>query len=180
MRIATSILAAFVCFATLVGTSAHATEDLPQPRKLTVDRGLTHYQAYTQLLAARRYYAFWNTGVEAYAKAALAEDFIDLNLPEGRPQGPTGPIVASRAFRGAVPDLSVSVEEAWVVGAQVISRLRFTGHFSGQFGDLQGDGRSIQFDAVDIYTIKDGRISTNWHLEDNLTFLTQIGAVVKR
>jgi predicted ester cyclase len=117
--------------------------------------------------------------VEAYARAALAEDFIDLNLPEGRPQGPTGPIVASRSFRVAVPDLSVSVEEAWVVGEQVISRLRFTGHFSGQFGELQGDGRSIQFDAVDIYTIKDGRISTNWHLEDNLTFLTRIGAVVK-
>ncbi|MFY0575332.1 ester cyclase [Cystobacter fuscus] len=178
MRIATHFLAALVGFATLVGSSALAAEELPQPIKLTVDRGLSHYQAYTQLLAARRYYAFWNTGEEAYAKAALAEDFIDLNLPDGRPQGPTGPLVASRTFRAAVPDLLVSVEEAWVVGNQVISRLRFTGHFSGRFGDIQGDGRSIQFEAVDIYTIKEGRISTNWHLEDNLTFLTRIGAVV--
>jgi predicted ester cyclase len=178
MRIATHILAALVGFAALVGSSALAAEELPQPRKLTVERGLSHYQAHTQLLAARRYYAFWNTGEEAYAQAALAEDFIDLNLPDGRPQGPTGPIVASRTFRAAVPDLLVSVEEAWVVGNQVISRLRFTGHFSGRFGDIQGDGRSIQFDAVDIYTIKEGRISTNWHLEDNLTLLTRIGAVV--
>jgi predicted ester cyclase len=177
MRIATHVLAAFVCFAALAGAPTRAAEDLPQPKKLTVDRGLTPHQAQTQLQAARRYYAFWNTGKEAYAQAALAEDFIDLNLPEGRPQGPTGPLVASRTFREAVPDLQVSVEEAWVVGDQVIGRLRFTGHFTGHFGDLQGDGRSIQFDAVDIYTVKAGRISTNWHLEDNLTLLTRLGVV---
>jgi predicted ester cyclase len=177
MRIATHILAAFVCFAALTGAPTRAAEDLPQPKKLTVERGLSHHQSQTILQAARRYYAFWNTGNEAYAKAALAEDFVDLNLPEGRPQGPTGPLVASRTFRAAVPDLSVSVEEAWVVGAQVIGRLRFTGHFTGRFGDIQGDGRSIQFDAVDIYTIKEGRISTNWHLEDNLTLLSLLGAV---
>jgi predicted ester cyclase len=102
---------------------------------------------------------------------------VDLNLPEGRPQGPAGPLVASRDFRKAVPDLKVSAEEVWVVGNQVIGRLRFTGHFTAQFGDLKGDGRSIQFDAVDIYTVKNGRIVANWHLEDNLTLFKQLGVV---
>lgn len=171
------VLAAVVSLAVLASTSARAADELPQPKKLTVDRGLTREQTQSLLQAARRYYAFWNTGDEAYAKAALAEDFVDLNLPEGRPQGPTGPLVASRTFRKAVPDLQVSVEEACVVGEQVVGRLRFTGHFTGKFGELQGDGRAIQFDAVDIYTVKNGRIAANWHLEDNLTLLKQLGAI---
>jgi predicted ester cyclase len=163
--------------AVLSSAPAFAAEELPQPKKLTVDRGLSREQTQALLQAARRYYAFWNTGDEAYARAALAEDFTDLHLPEGRPQGPTGPLVASRTFRKAVPDLKVSVEEVWVAGSQTVSRLHFTGHFTGQFGDLKGDGRAIQFDAVDIYTVKDGRITANWHLEDNLTLLKQLGVV---
>jgi predicted ester cyclase len=86
-------------------------------------------------------------------------------------------VVASRAFRKAVPDLAESVEEAWVAGDNVISRYRFSGHFSGTFGDRTGDGRAISFDAIDTYTIRDGRIATNWHLEDNLTLLRQLGIV---
>ncbi|MDC0709808.1 ester cyclase [Stigmatella sp. ncwal1] len=171
------ILTAFA-FLTLLSTPPALAEDtLPQPKKLTISQGLTPAQAQPLLQAARRYYAFWNTGDEAYAQAALAPDFVDLNLPESRPQGPTGPLVASRTFRKAVPDLQVSVEEVWVAGNQVVGRLRFTGHFTGLFGDLQGKGQSIQFDAVDIYTVKDGRIAANWHLEDNLALLKQLGVV---
>ncbi|WP_224372100.1 ester cyclase [Hyalangium versicolor] len=177
MKTVNRVLATLASLAVLAGAPARAADELPQPKKLTVDRGLSREQAQSLLQAARRYYAFWNTGEEAYAKAALAEDFVDLNLPEGRPQGPTGPLVASRTFRKAVPDLKVSVEEAWVAGDQVVGRLHFTGHFSGQFGELHGDGRVIQFDAVDIYTVKNGRIATNWHLEDNLTLLKQLGVV---
>jgi len=37
-------------------------------------------------------------------------NFVDLNLPSGRRKDPKGPLVASRAFRKAVPDLVASVE----------------------------------------------------------------------
>jgi predicted ester cyclase len=60
------------------------------------------------------------------------------------------------------------VPEAWVIGHQVLARLKFNGHFTGEFAGHRGGGREICFDAVDIYTIRDARIVTNWHLEDNL------------
>ncbi|PTL84164.1 ester cyclase [Vitiosangium sp. GDMCC 1.1324] len=171
-------LAFRVIAAALVTTSpALAEEPLPQPREVIVGKGLSPAAAEERLLPARRYYAFWNTGKEQFAKEALAPDFVDLNLPEGRPQGVEGPLTASRAFRQAVPDLSVSVERAWVVNDQVISQLRFTGHFTGRFGDKVGDGRTINFSAVDIYTLKNGRIATNWHLEDNLSLMKQLGVI---
>jgi len=176
-----SLLLAMSLLAGIIGAAAAQTDEtLPQPVHVTVAQGMSADAAAKQLLPARRYYAFWNTGDEAYAKAALASDFTDLNLPAGRPQGPTGPLVASKNFRGAVPDLKVTVEEAWVVGDHVISQLRFTGHFTGHLGDKAGDGRVINFVAIDNYTIAKGHIASNWHLEDNLTLLQQLGIVAKQ
>jgi hypothetical protein len=102
---------------------------LPQPGNLHVASGMSKREALELLIPARRYYAFWNTGDEHYAKAARADAFMDLNLPEGWPQGPEGPIIASRLFRKAVPDLMVCVPEAWVIGDQILARLKFNGHF---------------------------------------------------
>jgi predicted ester cyclase len=156
---------------------ADETNPLPAPKVTVTSAGADPTGIEKTLLPARRYYAFWNSGDEHFARQALSSDFIDLNLPDGRPQGPEGPLLASRHFRQAVPDLSLSVERAWVVDNQVISHLHFSGHFSGSFADRKGDGRAISFDAVDIYTIQYGRIKTNWHLEDNLALMKQLGVI---
>ena len=84
---------------------------------------------------------------------------------------------ASKNFRAAVPDLSANIEELLIVKDRAVARYIFTGHFTGNFKDVKGDGREISFRAVDIYRVQNGKISDNWHLEDNLTFLQQIGLV---
>jgi predicted ester cyclase len=161
--------------------AASALGELPVPKSVILDQSIPAAQREAMSLAARRYYAFWNTGDVLYANAALAPDFVDRNLPAGRPQGPEGPVFASRNFRAAVPNLRVEVEEMLIVSDRVVGRLRFTGHFTGTFGSgaaaRRGDGRAIDFIATDIYRIADGRIAENWHLEDNLTLLQQLGAV---
>jgi predicted ester cyclase len=171
------VLAAALVMACFASGTARSEELLPQPGNIHVASALSEREAQELLIPARRYYAFWNTGDERYAQAALADNFADLNLPEGRPQGPQGPLIASRVFRKAVPDLMLSVPEAWVIGDQVLTRLKFKGHFTGEFAGHRGDGRDIRFDAIDLYTIRDGRILANWHLEDNLTLLKQLGVV---
>jgi len=55
----------------------------------------------------------------------------------------------------------------------------FRGHFTGRFKDARGKGEVIDFIATDIYRIANGRIAENWHLEDNLTLLLQLGLVAK-
>jgi predicted ester cyclase len=160
---------------------ASAADSLPLPKSVVIDRSIPGAQREAMSLAARRYYAFWDTGDVLYANAVLAPDFVDRTLPPGRPQGPEGPVFASKNFRTAVPDLHVEIEEMLIVSDRVIGRLRFTGHFTGTFGQgaaaRQGDGRAIEFIATDIYRIANGRIAENWHLEDNLTLLQQLGAV---
>ncbi|MFM0474025.1 ester cyclase [Paraburkholderia strydomiana] len=164
--------------ATAAATSA-ADDHLVKPQTLIVDHTLPKKQLNAQIRAARTYDTFWTTGDEAQARAALAENFTDRTLPPGRPQGIAGPLAASSAFHAAVPDVKASVEQMIVAGDRVVTHLHFTGHFTGTFNGTQGKGQTVDFIATDIYRIRDGKITDNWHLEDNLTFLQQLGVVAK-
>ncbi|MGN6226964.1 MAG: ester cyclase [Dyella sp.] len=147
------------------------------PAQITVAAVADPAQREALTTAARRYASFWNTGDEVLARQALAPDFVDRTLPPGRAQGMQGALDASRTFRAAVPDLSCTVEQLIVAGDRVVAHLHFRGHFSGRFAGRQGRGQSVDFIATDIYRVADGRIAENWHIEDNLTLLTQLGVV---
>jgi predicted ester cyclase len=158
---------------------ASADETLPTPGSSILTDG-QEQAAQPVILAARRYAAFWNTGEARYAEAALAQNFVDRTLPSGRPQGLKGVLEASKNFRAAIPDLKAKIEELLVVHDRAVVRYSFTGHFTGRFKDLKGDGRQISFRAVDIYRVLDGQISDNWHLEDNLSLMEQLGAIKRQ
>jgi predicted ester cyclase len=40
-------------------------------------------------------------------------------------------------------------------------------------------GQKVDFIATGVYRVTVGRIAEDWHLEDNLTFLQQIGFVAQ-
>jgi len=165
-------------------TPAHAAQvddraalAIAKPQELIVDESLPPATVSAILEPVDAFYGFWNNGSQALLDKAIAPTFIDRALPAGRPQGPTGPIFAAKAFLGAVPDLRVTIPQRLVVGDRVISTLRMTGHFTGTFQGRKGSGQLVDFIATDIVKVRDGRITDNWHLEDNLTFLKQIGVV---
>lgn len=124
--------------------------------------------------AAMNYAKFWDTGEEKYAREALFDNFKDMTPPEGREQGIEGVLEASQNFRKVVPNLHVEVEHLLITGDFATIRYRFKGNFNGQMGDVKGQGQVIDFPAVDIYEIHDGKIMKNWHLEDYNTFFSQV------
>lgn len=150
---------------------------IAKPQLLIVDGSLTPAQVAALLKPVDAFYGFWNNASQQLLDAAIAPTFTDRALPSGRPQGPKGPMVAARAFLAAVPDLRVTIPQRLVVGDRVVSHLRFTGHFTGTFQGVKGKGQPIDFIATDDLRIQHGRITDNWHLEDNLAFMKQIGAV---
>jgi predicted ester cyclase len=172
------MLVAAVSIITIPYTFA-ADTSLIEPSILIVDRSLPREQADAQIIAARRYDTFWNTGDEALARAALAPNFVDKTLPTGRSQGVAGPLAASKLMRAAIPDLNCEIEQMIVAGDRVVAHLHFRGHFTGRFGEIQGQGQTIDFIATDIYRVADGRVAENWHIEDNLTLQQQLGLVPK-
>lgn len=170
-----ALVAASLSLAGALSAHAAKTESLPVPHHVAVDSNSAKSAAV--VLTARRYAAFWNTGDETYAKLALSPNFIDRTLPDGRPQGPNGPLQASKGFRAAVPDLHAEIDDLVVAGDRASVHLHFHGHFTGQFQNLKGAGQTVDFQAFDLYRVKDGQIVENWHLEDNLTLLKQLGAI---
>jgi predicted ester cyclase len=142
---------------------------------LVVAASISDAQREATMKAVRAFYDFWNTGDEALLKEAIAPNFTDHTLPADRPQGPQGPAFASRRFRVAVPDLKVTVEKMIVAGDYVTVHMNFSGHFTGKLGQTQGKGQPVPFIATDLVKIENGRITDNWHIEDNLTLLQEMG-----
>ena len=137
--------------------------------------GVPAAQRDADLVAVRAFYGFWNTGDQALLDQAVAPNFTDHTLPPGRPQGPSGPAFASKTFRGAAPDLGMAIEKLIVAGDDVTVHMVFTGHFTGNFGTAHGAGQPIRIIATDLLKISDGKVTDNWHIEDNLTLLQQMG-----
>jgi predicted ester cyclase len=148
-----------------------------KPETLIVASDIPAARRESELKAARKFYQFWGTGDEAVLHEAISDNFVDHTLPTGRPQGPSGPAAASKSFLRAIPDLKVAVTQQILAGDRVVSHLRFTGHFTGTFKGSKGQGQAVDFIATDILRVVNGKITDNWHLEDNLTFLQQIGLV---
>jgi predicted ester cyclase len=53
----------------------------------------------------------------------------------------------------------------------------FTGTHKGEFMGHAPTGKPVTFFAIDILRIRGGKIVEDWHLEDNLTLLEQLGVV---
>jgi predicted ester cyclase len=173
---ATHIFAAATMLASL---PTFADDDLVRAHETIADASLAPAQRDAELLAARRYATFWHTGDARYARAALAPGFTDRTLPPGRAQGEPGPLAASAFVRTAIPDLQADLQQMIVAGDRVTMHYRFRGHFTGRWADTQGNGQAVDFIATDIYRIADGKIADNWHIEDNLTLMQQLGLVAR-
>jgi predicted ester cyclase len=184
MRSTLAFLAALVAGVTLNGrvplkiaTAAQSTVAAAPPETLIVAGDIPADRRDAMIACAAKFYRFWNTGDETLLRQAISDSFVDHTLPSGRPQGPAGPAAASKALLAAVPDLKVAVRQQILAGDRVVSHLRFTGHFTGSFTNTKGRGQAIDFIATDIVAVRGDRITDNWHLEDNLTFLQQIGLI---
>src|SRR5260370_7312092 len=123
---------------------------LIEPHSLIVDRSLLKAQVASQVIAARRFDTFWNTGDETLARASLAPNFIDSTLPTGRPQGLAGPLAASKFMRAAVPDLSCEIEQMIVAGDRVFTHLAFLVLSTGHLGQTPAPRHTNNFIPPDL------------------------------
>lgn len=149
------------------------------PKEIIVSPSMSADDQAALLVPINAFYGFWNNASQSLLNASVASTFIDHTLPVGRKQGPTGVAEAANAMLDAVPDLSVTVVQRLIVNDRVVSHLRFTGHFTGTFKGHMGRGQAIDFIATDILRVQSGKVTDNWHLEDNQTFMQQVGLAPK-
>ncbi|MHA3700847.1 ester cyclase [Jatrophihabitans sp. YIM 134969] len=78
-------------------------------------------------------------------------------------------------FIGALPDLHAAEQDVIAEGDLVTVRLVVTATQQGDLLGVPASGRQIRWDAVDIYRVRDGRISEEWAADDMAAICYQLG-----
>jgi ketosteroid isomerase-like protein len=78
------------------------------------------------------------------------------------------------SFATSIPDLKFDIKEVLVAGDRVIVRGEVSGTPAGDLFGVPHTGRSFRIMAIDIQTIKDGRIARTFHMENWLSATGQL------
>jgi predicted ester cyclase len=75
----------------------------------------------------------------------------------------------------AIPDLHANVQDIFGHGDEVVVRLVVSGTQEGPLLGIPATGRHLQWDAIDLYRLKGGKISQEWASEDLTAILNDTG-----
>lgn len=79
-------------------------------------------------------------------------------------------------FAKSIPDMKFDIKEVLVSGDRVIVRGEVTGTPAGELFGVPHGGKSFRILAIDIQTIRDGKITKTYHMENWLSALGQLRA----
>jgi steroid delta-isomerase-like uncharacterized protein len=125
----------------------------------------------------RRFINIWNTGNTAAADEFVRADLIDHSLPPGLPPGLAGFKLLVAGFRGAFPDLHITIDDLIAQNDKAAARVTFHGTQRGEFQGLPASGRSFNMGAIGILRFEAGQVAEHWAVLDLLGLLSQLGAV---
>ena len=79
-------------------------------------------------------------------------------------------------FAKSIPDMKFEIKEVLVAGDRVVVRGEVTGTPAGDLFGVPHSGKSFRIMAIDIQTVRDGKIARTFHLENWLSALRQLRA----
>jgi steroid delta-isomerase-like uncharacterized protein len=124
---------------------------------------------------ARRFLDAFEKGDAAMLETIVADDILDHNAPPGAAAGRKGLLEAVAMYRGAFPDLKISVERVLADGDGVAVYGSVSGTNTGPMMGIPSTGRHASFPYMDMYRVAGGRIVETWHVEDIAGMLRQLG-----
>jgi predicted ester cyclase len=74
----------------------------------------------------------------------------------------------------AVPDLRWTIEDIQTIGDQIVVRGEATGTPTGEFFGAKPTGKSFKTMALDLFTVKNGKLASCYHVENWMTAMQQI------
>src|SRR3984893_7721436 len=126
--------------------------------------------------------------VRAFIAAAFNEHRADKAAEYMTPDiqwhgGTLGTVQGRDSFAGligaivaALPDLR-NVEQDIIAERDIVSvRATVEGTHKGDLLGIPASGRYVQWDAVDVYRVADGKIAEEWAADDLLAFVYGVGA----
>jgi predicted ester cyclase len=81
------------------------------------------------------------------------------------------------AYRSAIADLHITIDQQFTEGDYVATRYTIGGTHEGELMGIQPTGRDVAFMGITISRCRDGKIVEEWELVDTVAFLRQVGAL---
>ena len=93
-------------------------------------------------------------------------------------QGRIGFIKFHKGFFAAVPDFRAMIIQMVAERDLVYVYNRITGTHTGEgFLNYPPTGNKIEFDAVDMFRLRDGKLCENWDVADTRALFSKVGAM---
>src|SRR3954467_5938224 len=81
------------------------------------------------------------------------------------------------SFHTAFPAPPLQITELAVAGDLVCARWRWTATHTGDLMGIPAAGKSVAAEGAGFYHVRDGKIVSEWMIEDMLSVMQQVGAV---
>jgi steroid delta-isomerase-like uncharacterized protein len=112
-------------------------------------------------------------------ESVFAEDFVDHMASSGGLflGGMDGLKQGYATFLNAFPDLHVTVENLIAEGDKVVAFKTLRGTHRGTHLGIPATGKSVEYQIISIYGIKNGKMAEFWGLQDEFVLRQQLGVI---
>lgn len=118
-----------------------------------------------------------NQGKLEFLDELIPDSYVEHNpLPRQEP-GALGVRQKVEALRAAFPDLRFILEDIIEEGDLVAARYHMQGTQKGEFMGIPASGHRVDVKGMDFYRLEDGRLMEHWDSVDQLSLMTQLGAM---
>ena len=131
-------------------------------------------------LVKRWFEEVWNKGRSEAIREMFADDGIAHGLandPAAVMKGPRDYEPFYNAFRGAFPDIIVTVEDMIAEGDKVAARCSVRGKHTGDQLGFAATNTPVDFTGITIVRIRDGKIVEAWNNFDFMNMNRQLGVL---
>jgi steroid delta-isomerase-like uncharacterized protein len=125
---------------------------------------------------ARRFFAEQDRGKGVIPEDLCAADYT-MHVPGFPPMDRAGHMELGKAFYGAFPDLTQTVEDVFADEAKAAVRFTARGTHQGELMGMPPTGKPVAISGIAILQIVDGKVAAFHELFDQMGMLQQIGAM---
>lgn len=132
-------------------------------------------QLHYELAAVRTLYRAFSEQNPDLVDTVLAPEWDDIPLAPGQSPGPAGIKPIIRMLAAALPDVSITIHDTVQEPGKVAVRAEISGTHSGELFGIAPTGKKVSFRLHEFHTVKEGLITTTWHMEDWYGLFLQLG-----
>jgi steroid delta-isomerase-like uncharacterized protein len=105
----------------------------------------------------------------------LSQDFVNHDPPFGASADREGMRAAASTFRAALPDWHSELHLLVAEDDLVAEVFTASGTHRGEMMGVAPTGQEVSLRGINVFRVRDGRISERWGRLDDLGFLQQLG-----